>query len=148
MPAIAYAIDQWSADGHTIKISSLLWARLLLAHSEVVFADGATMKYRPATLVSAQYEEVTTGSTEFVKNANLPGGGVTIDNRATFKGVTFVITGDNLRVRVRAYHRADGKEFGHPGVMRLACPDTREWDEVYKMVQGKLNKLKPTISER
>ena len=135
MPRIALMVNEMSEDGRLWRMSSQLWTRLLLANSNVVFADGEFIDFKPAKLISVKYDEIITGQVDRIFNPNLPGGLADIDNRETFRGVVFTVEGNDLRIRVRAYHRHDGKEFGHPGPMRLEAADAREWDAVYKMLQ-------------
>lgn len=125
---MATVVNLWNEDKTRCKISSLLWARLLLAHSRLVYADGVAEQYEPATLVCMERERLgQTGE--------------------TFDGVTLTLEGKDMRKRIYAYHRDDGKDYGHPGPMKLEAIDAKEWDEKYRELQVLMNrKMKEAIA--
>lgn len=115
---MAKAVNLWAEGDARCKISSLLWARLLLAQGKIIYKDGVEELCSPCVLELARYEEID-----------------------GFKGVTFTIAGQDMRKRIRAYHRDDGAKYGHPGPMALVGVDAKAWDEKYKELQTIMNKL-------
>lgn len=119
--------------GRWIRTSSIMWARILLAPSRVIYGDGVVEELPGAELASVELGTV-----------DIPDGPEKKATGNLLKCVVFTVKSDrpNLRVRVRAYHNHDGGEFGHPGRMRHECPNTREWDRVYKKLIDAMNALK------
>jgi hypothetical protein len=143
MSKYAQAVINWERPerpdgGRWCKTSSMLWARLLLAPSRVVFADGTFAEFPGAQLDKVEIDmlDIPDGP-DLHKTGNLQ------------KCVVFTVKSPlpNLRIRVRAYHKHDGTEFGHPGRMRHECTDTNEWDRAYKKLMDALNAMIKTTKE-
>jgi hypothetical protein len=119
--------------GRWIRTSSIMWARLLLAPSRIIFADGTRQEFPAAQLASVELGTV-----------DIPAGPDKKPTGNTLQCVVFNVQSSqpNLRIRIRAYHNHDGSEFGHPGRMVHECPNTREWDRAYKKLIDAMNALK------
>ena len=114
------------------RTSSMIWARLLLAPSRVVFADGKTQEFAACILEKAELSEI-----------DIPSGPDLKKTGDLQKCVVFTVKSStpDMRIRVRAYHTHDGTEYGHPGAMRLESTNTHEWDQAYKQCLDAMNAI-------
>ncbi len=144
-----HQVNKWNADESRCEISSLLWANILLAHTRLTFADGEVLDFAPAlcdiSKDAAWFSGVISEKTNLIDNPNLPESERTQVNQQTFDGTVFTVTSaegiGNMRIRIRAFHRNDGAEFGHPGTMTLDAVDLREWVAIYNMLDKKIKEL-------
>lgn len=142
-------VNKWNSDESRCEISSLLWANILLAHTRLKFADGEVLEFSPALCDvekdAAWVSGVLSETDEMINNANLPEADRQVKIQETFEGAIFKIASaegeGNLRIRIRAFHRNDGAEFGHPGPMSLDAVDLREWVAIYNMLDKKIKEL-------
>ena len=142
-------INEWNGDRSRCEISSILWATILLTNTSIKFADGHVMDFAPAICDLKNDSEwvrrtIEDGSYK-IDNQNLPEEERTINAQNVFDGAIFKVVSaekrDDLYIRIRAYHRHDGTEYGHPGIMSLEAVDLREWVAIYSMLDKRVKEL-------
>jgi len=125
-------ISIWDGD-NTVITDCLTHAAMFLTPATVTFADGKEQSFAPASLCEGFPKYVRRSHLEKTVDLSHIKPGLTDEVIATFKGVVYKLTGDNLRLRLRAYAGHDGASFSlASGPLKLRCDDLRMRDIAYR----------------
>jgi hypothetical protein len=144
----------WSSAGDKCHTSSMDMAKVLLASSTIHFSDGHTLHYPAGT--SRLLDVVWVDETQDKGDTVIPLPQLNTEDRqhnvARFVGAVFIIQGDDLRLRSRAYpgHKPeDFPEYVKDGIckyprgeMRLSIFDAREEKLILENLHKRLRELR------
>ena len=134
-------ISIWDGD-NTLITDCLTHAAMLLTPATVTFANGKEQSFNQANLCEGYPKYVRRSHLEKTVDLSHIRPGLSDEVIATFKGVVYKLSGDNIRLRLRAYAGHNGESFDlAPGPLKLRCDDLRMRDMVYRKLLHETKEL-------